>query len=62
MKIVSLLICLGLAGCATIQPKRDNVHRLLAHPEAKKAAVSAPKFFIEVMNTVAKQDHELNQK
>jgi hypothetical protein len=62
MKAVALLICLGLAGCATFTPTHNNVPRLLAHPEAKAAANAAPKFFIEVMDTIAEQDHELNRK
>lgn len=61
MKVIAFIICLGLAGCATV-PKRDSVTVLLAHPQAKAAAKAAPDFFKAAMNTIAEQDYQLNTR
>jgi hypothetical protein len=58
--ICGLVFGFIIAGCATITPPRNDVARLLAHPQAASAAVAAPDFTADALNTVARLDHELS--
>lgn len=63
-----LLAVLALAGCSTApiaattipDSIRDDVGRLLAHPEAKAAFKAAPNFTQDALETIARLDHELS--
>lgn len=62
MKPTLGLICLLLAGCTTPRPAgvtAGNVDRLLAHPQFRAAAVAAPAFTADALNTVAQLEHDL---
>lgn len=65
MKRASILVLalsvLAMSGCVAPVTRQD-VPRLLAHPQAKAAAQAAPDFFSDAMNTIARLDHELNSR
>jgi uncharacterized lipoprotein YmbA len=59
--VLILALAVSLAGCAT-PPKRNDVDRLMAHPEFVKAAKAAPNFTTEALETVARLNHELRTR
>jgi hypothetical protein len=61
MKHLVLLLPLFAAGCVSA-PLRNDVPRLLTHPQFNAAAKAAPDFTTEAMNTIARLDHELNSR
>lgn len=65
-----LLVVLTLTSCATrtrpvqlveLSPMRQDVPRLLKHPEFKQAAKAAPNFVNDVLTLVAELNHEVNR-
>ena len=62
--VVFALIGLYLAACSATQMTspiiRDDVGRLMKHPEYEAAFRAAPNFTHEALTTAARLDHELN--
>jgi pantoate kinase len=61
MTRIFLLLCVSfsLSGCFT-PPVRDDVGRLLKHPQLDAAFKAAPDFTEEALTTIARLNHELN--
>ena len=52
-------IALLSSGCLT--PRLDNGERLIAHPQFKKAAIAAPEWVADALDTIAQLELEIER-